>query len=110
MQYATFDGYRHTIEIGLEPAEVSTAYHTGDCEDDVAIVCAIPYVAAQLDAIHPDAIAGALRPVGAWDDTELADDQANRMRLVWLAAADIADNPECADCLDDMVCDACADK
>lgn len=62
------------------------------------------------DAAVAEALAGKLGPVewladeatirkclrqwGAWDDEELADAQENRTRMLWLAARDIAENPE----------------
>lgn len=34
-----------------------------------------------------------LRGYGAWDSDELADDDANRARALWIAACDIAERP-----------------
>ena len=46
----------------------------------------------QLNAISPDDIRAELAEYGAWDEFELADDQANRERLVWCAAGHARDN------------------
>lgn len=47
----------------------------------------------------PDAIRAELQEYGAWDAEELADDEANRRRIVWCAAHNIAedDAPDCSE-------------
>lgn len=40
----------------------------------------------------PDSIRAELKEYGAWDKEELADDAANRARIVWQAAWNIADD------------------
>lgn len=49
----------------------------------------------------PDAIRAELKEYGAWDAEELADDEANRRRIVWIAAHNIAedDSPDCSEAL-----------
>lgn len=37
----------------------------------------------------PEAIRAELAEYGAWDDAELADDEMNRRRIVWIAAGNI---------------------
>jgi hypothetical protein len=63
---------------------------------------ALPYVKAlaakdrrlnaQLDEVGPEDIRDQLEEYGCWDDDELKDDEANRYRIVWIAAGDIWDN------------------
>lgn len=47
----------------------------------------------------PDRIRDELREHGAWDDDELADDEANWRRIVWCAAHNINedDAPDCSE-------------
>jgi hypothetical protein len=42
----------------------------------------------------PDDMRRHLKGYGAWDADELADDAANRERVLWLGACDISENPE----------------
>lgn len=58
-------------------------------DDEVAATVRLPYIAAQLDAMDADDIRAELKECGAWDADELADDEQNRHRLVWIAACDI---------------------
>lgn len=44
------------------------------------------------DQATPDAIRAELKEYGAWDADELADDEANRRRIVWCAAWNIAED------------------
>lgn len=46
----------------------------------------------------PELIRAELDEHGAWDDEELADDEANWRRIVWIAAHDISeeDAPDCS--------------
>lgn len=46
----------------------------------------------------PEAIRRELRETGAWNESELADDEMNRIRIVWQAAWQIAesDEPDCS--------------
>lgn len=81
----TFD--RFEIEMTLEQA--LSASHTGECSEDVAALVACPAIASQLDKIGPDKIRDELGEYGAWDEEELAFDDSNRHRIVWLAAGNI---------------------
>lgn len=90
LKYAVFN--RFEIAMTLEDAE--SCSHSGRCDDDVAALLEDQAIASQLDAIVPDDIRYELAEYGAWDDYELADDEANRMRIVWIAAGDIVEG-EC---------------
>ena len=46
----------------------------------------------QLDRIGAGTIRDELAEYGAWEDYELINDEANRSRIVWIAAGDIWDN------------------
>jgi len=58
----------------------------GDVEDYLRHCKAIN---RQLGKIGPDGIRAELEEYGAWDTEELADDNANRKRIVWIAAGNI---------------------
>lgn len=89
--YGCFCGLR-SLEIAMTMEDALRASHQGRCDEDVAALTRKPSIAAQLDAIGADAIRDALAKYGAWDETDLADDQANRERAVWSAACDIREN------------------
>jgi len=78
-----------TLELSLEDAR--SCAHPGPCDEDVAALARVPYVAEQLDAIPSDKIRRELRESGGWDAEELSDDDANLRRLLWIAAGSIAD-------------------
>ena len=80
------------VELALLPDDARCGYHQGQCDADIADLRRVPYIAAQLDALDPELMRRALREWGAWDADDLADDDANRDRLLWLACGDIVDN------------------
>lgn len=86
-----FDGLRG-LEIRMTLEQALSASHAGDCEDDARHLASEGAICDQLDALGADNIRDGLRESGAWDAEELADDQANRQRAVWLAACDIKEN------------------
>ena len=75
---------RFTLDI---PAEaVADCSHQGACDDDVEAW------SSRIDRpsdITPKALRAELKEYGAWDAEELADDDANWRRIIWLAACDI---------------------
>lgn len=81
--------YGIEIEMTLEQAQ--SASHQGRCDDDVAALAGAPDIAAQLAKIDPDILRRELKEYGAWDDAELADQEANLERILWLAAGEILD-------------------
>jgi hypothetical protein len=82
MPTAYFD--RFALEL---PADaVAACSHQGDCGPDVEAWA--PDIIRPADCT-PEALAKELREYGAWDDEQLADDQANWERIVWIAAGNI---------------------
>jgi hypothetical protein len=79
------------IELELSREEVFTAHHSGDCEPGVREVMSHPDVATQLAQLAPESLVEVLRDYGAWDGVDLEDHAANLMRLVWIAAGDLAE-------------------
>lgn len=84
------------FELQMTMAQAESASHPGQCDDDVSRLLAVPKIRRQLDKIGPDKIRDELREYGAWDDAELADDDANRERIVWIAAGDIVEESRAA--------------
>jgi len=67
---------------------VSSCSHSGDCQADVESFMnrfVIP---------NKEYLADYLRDFGAWDDEELKNHEANKMRLLWIASGDIMDQGE----------------
>jgi hypothetical protein len=91
------------FEMRISGACVMDCSHSGDCDSDVAHHA--PLVAAQVDADNftnkptPDRVRAELKEYGAWDSDELANDEANWMRIVWIAACNVAesDAPDCSE-------------
>ena len=79
------------IELALTAEDASTGYHQGACDDDIAGLRTVPYIAEQLEALDPAKVRLELEGYGAWDDTELADHEANLDRVLWLACGNIVD-------------------
>ena len=74
------------FELALPDQAVADCSHQGACDDDVE------YWARKLErpaALTAEAVAAELREYGAWDDEELADDEANWRRIIWIAAGNI---------------------
>jgi len=86
------------FELRLPGECVADCSHSGDCGPDVEAW--VPRIREQIEKDNfqnrptPDKIREELREYGAWDAEELADDEANFERLVWIAAGDISDSDE----------------
>lgn len=87
--FTWYDGESGAEIVRISKKCASACAHPGPCDDDVA---------AWVDRAEWLASAGTirrtLRRYGAWDEDELADDDQNRHRALWLAAADISERPE----------------
>ncbi len=86
-----FDGLRGLF-LDMSEDDALSASHPGQCDEDVEALARDPEIIAQLATIGADAIRAAMKEVGAWSEEELADDEANRLRAVWIAACDIKEN------------------
>lgn len=80
------------IELAFRAGDEDNAHHSGRCDEDVAALCAAPYMSKQLKGIKPALLRRELAEYGAWDKAELADHAQNLQRIVWLAAGDLADS------------------
>lgn len=90
------------FEVLMNVSDVLSVPQSGDAADAVEALVATPYLAKQLDTHGPDAIREFLRPYGAWNTEELADDAQNRRRCLWLVAGGLHDELFAADMLDVM--------
>ena len=86
--YTHYDGSTGWDTVTLTMDQAESCSHAGPCDGDVAAL--IPCVEIKLS---PDDLKSVLSEYGAWDDEQLADDDDNRERMLWLAACDIAENP-----------------
>lgn len=82
------------IEFQLTWEQATLGSHSGDCEADVRSMLDAPNIKEGLDLAGPDLIRSELDEYGCWNEEELKDDEMNRVRLVWLACGDVADDPE----------------
>lgn len=83
--------YFNRFEIQMTRQQAKSASHPGTCDSDVRDLLNDPKILRRLDKIDPEKIAAELREYGAWDDAELQDRQANRERIIWIAAGNITE-------------------
>jgi len=88
--YWTCGSGKLDLQLTLEDAE--SGHHQGECEDDVRALRRLPYVAEQLRAWDPEHVRDELRGYGAWEEDDLADEDLNEVRMLWLACGDIVEN------------------
>ena len=80
------------IELRLTVEQAHGVNRPGPADDAVAYLRRVPAIAAQVDAWQPADMRDELRGVGGWDDGELADDDANRSRMLWLLAINASED------------------
>lgn len=83
--FATFDRF----ELQLTASDAESGSHSGRCDDDIAALRHVPYIAEQLTALDAADLSAELREYGAWDTAELMDHDANLSRVLWLACGNI---------------------
>ena len=99
LYWASFNRF----EMRISGECVADCSHSGPCDADVERHA--PKVRAQMESDSfpnrptPDSIRAELKEHGAWDAEELLDDDANWLRLVWIAACNVAEaeSPDCSD-------------
>ena len=84
--YATFE--RFEIQMTKEQA-LSASQPGKDATEDVKNLLELPTIKRQLKRIGAETIKAELSEYGAWDSEELADVEANKQRIVWIAACNI---------------------
>jgi hypothetical protein len=87
--YANFNRF----ELNLPIAVVLSCSQPGkDASEDVeAALRRYPSLLADIRDLDPFLVREELSEYGAWDEEELADDEENAERLVWLAACELKD-------------------
>jgi hypothetical protein len=90
--------YTHETDYGLTlrltQDDIDGLPRQGAADDAIASLRCDPRIESQLQAADMNAVRAHLRGYGAWDETELADDEASRDRWLWLAVCDCQENPE----------------
>lgn len=84
--------YFERFSIDMTMTQALSASHQGQCDSDVVTLLEASPIKEQLDKISPDSIREELKEYGAWHETELHDDNENRLRIVWIAACDIRES------------------
>jgi hypothetical protein len=79
--------YFNRFVVEMPPEAVAACHHQGQCDEDVAYWA--PRI--KIDASDED-IRAELKEYGAWDNEELEDTEANKRRIIWIAAGDIKDS------------------
>ncbi len=102
LYWATFNRF----ELRIPGEAVQDIFRSGPADSAVEYwVGRIDWEAKNLRGIPqctPDAIRAELEEYGAWDAEELADDEENRRRILWIAACNIGDEDE-PDCSEPLV-------
>ena len=78
--------YFNRFCLSMLPEAVRDCHHQGQCDADVE--CWASKVNRPADCT-PEALRAELEEYGAWDAEELADDDQNWRRIVWIAAGNI---------------------
>ncbi len=81
----------NNLEIEMTLKQAESCSHPGDCEPDVRFLMEHPLIKRQRRKIDPELIRQELSEYGAWEEEELADDDANWQRILWLGANDISE-------------------
>lgn len=70
--------------------QAASCYIPGwDATDAVVELMQHPGIKRQLSKLDPEIVRVELKEYGAWSPDELADDQQNLIRVLWLACCDI---------------------
>ena len=85
--FATFTRF----EIEMTRKQALSASHMGRCDEDVQALVSHPKIKRQLKKISDEKLRDELREYGAWDHEELQDREENELRIIWIAAGNIAD-------------------
>lgn len=81
-----YEAYFERFTIEMTGEQAVSCSHPGPCDEDVKAT--LPELNLQLD---PELVRAELKEYGAWDETELQDDEENLLRIVWIAASDITE-------------------
>jgi len=82
----------NNFSIKMTMKQAISASHPGACDDDVKMLRGTPSIYKQFHYIPTDKIIDELREYGAWSAEELSDPEANKERIIWIAACNIAED------------------
>ncbi len=82
----TGTAYFERFALEMPSEAVADCSHQGQCDDDVAHWARL--ITRPAD-ITPETLRAELKEYGAWDATELDDDQQNWHRIIWIAAGNL---------------------
>lgn len=88
------------VELDIPRDLAGSVLHPGDVEDDVRFLMEVPEIKAQLEKLDPKLVSLTLKDFGCWNEIEREDHQMNLVRLLWIAASDVAEglmDPELRD-------------
>jgi hypothetical protein len=74
------------IELEMTVDQMNMVPASGDGEPGVLALLAEPSIKEQVDKLNPETVRKVLHGYGTWDAEQLADHEANIMRLLWLAS------------------------
>lgn len=83
--YASFNRF----EISLTQEQVDSVPRQGPADDAIEALVEEPSISDQLDKIDPEEIRAELKETGGWDEEELADDEENRRRILWIGVGNV---------------------
>jgi len=83
----------NSFEIEMTKAQAESCSHPGPCDSDVLALSNMPKIKRQIKKIDPSKIAAELKEYGTWDEEELKDTDQNVLRILWIAAGNIVDEP-----------------
>ena len=80
------------IELNITFNNAKKTFHSGDCEPEVIELANKQSIKQQTKLIDKNVLITVLKEYGAWNQDELQNHQQNIIRLLWIAASDIAEN------------------
>ena len=81
----------NNLEIEMTLNQAESCSHPGDCEPDVRSLMEHTLIKRQRRKIAPELIRQELREWGSWSEEELAYDDSNWMRILWIGANNITE-------------------
>ena len=97
-QEEKYPAFFDRFTLWLTQDEAESGSHQGNCAYDIAELLKTDAIKNQMRTFNPDHIREELSGYGAWDDEELADDEANKSRLLWIACGNVREESYCSEC------------
>lgn len=83
--------YFNRFSITMTKYEARVMSHRGQCYPDVAHYASLPKFKRQLAKIATEDLAKELKEYCCWDTEELANNEENQKRILWIAAGMIVE-------------------